>query len=58
MQNNSSTVCPVYANTAVTCVELTVLCYDLFKCSQDFSSALMNNGVGWERLYNVCAPGA
>lgn len=26
MQNNSSTVCPVYANTAVTCVELTVLC--------------------------------
>jgi len=48
----------VYRHTAITCLELTVLCYDLLKCSQNFSPALMNSrGVGG-RLYNVCAPGA
>lgn len=36
----------IYRHAAITCLELTVLCYDLLKCSEDSSSALMNSGGG------------
>lgn len=40
----SASYMQIYRQTAITCLELTVLCYDLLKCSEDSSSALMNSG--------------